>query len=230
MKSERGITVVELLVAIVAGMAVLLGSFTVLNGTLRGSARITQRIDATQRARPALTHILDELHSACVASSVPPILAGSTGSSMTFLHKTGSAATLSPDKRTISLTGSNLSEWVYPYSSGATPNWTFASTAVPSTGTRLLTNVGSATIGGTTVPLFRYYAFASGGLLDPTPLTVPLSAADAAKAVQVTVAFAVSPSKTQVVEAKTAVSVTDTALFRFTPTAENASASNLPCA
>ena len=78
MSDQRGITVVELLVAIVAGMAVLFGSFIVLNGTLRGSARITQRVDATQRARPVLQHVMDELHSACVASRIAPILAGST--------------------------------------------------------------------------------------------------------------------------------------------------------
>lgn len=223
---ERGLGMVELLVAVAAGLAVIMGSFTMLNGTLRGSARVTQRVDATQRARPVLTRIMDELHSACVAPRIAPVLAGSTGTSMTFLHKTGSASAINPDKRMITLTGTTLSESVYPYSTGQAPDWQYSAT--PTT-TRLLTNVGQATIDGAVVPIFRYYAYSTSGQVSTTPLPTPLSAADAARAVQVTVSFAASPSKTRVVEANTAATVTDTAIFRFSPAAEDAAAVNLPC-
>jgi hypothetical protein len=227
LRSEQGISLAELLVGIAAGIAVLLGTFTVLNGTLRSSARVQQRVDATQRARPVLTKMLDELHSACVSPNVPPVLTGSGDSSITFLHKTGPAVTVNPDKRVITQTGSTISESVYPYSSGTAPNWIFSSTA---TTTRLLTNAGAATIDGATVPLFRYYAFAANGVIDPVPLPTPLSSINAAKTVQVTISFAASPTKTQVVDANSAAMVTDSALFRFTPAGEDASATNLPCA
>jgi hypothetical protein len=226
LSGEQGITVVELVVAIAAGLMVLMGSFAILNGTLRGAARTSQRVDANQRGRPVLTKIMDELHSVCVGPGVPPILPGSTDNSITFIHKAGSEVEPKPDKRVITLSGGTLSETVYPYLSGTSPNFTFSSTA---TTTRMLTNVGAGQVNGASVPLFRYYGYAPGGA-GTTPLPTPLSAVDAAKTIQVNVAFAVSPSKTQVVEAGTAVTLTDTVLMRFTPSAEDATSSNLPCA
>jgi hypothetical protein len=80
------------------------------------------------------------------------------------------------------------------------------------------------------VPLFRYHAYDNTtGTIDPTPLPVPLSANDAERMVQVDIAFSVSPTKTQVVEPNTALTVTDSVLFRFSPAAEDASQSQLPC-
>ena len=225
MSDQRGITVVELLVAVVAGLAVLMASFTMLNATLRGNARVGQRVDANQRGRPVLTRIMDELHSVCVAPGLPPVLSGSTDTSITFLHKTGSAVEPAPDRRTISLTSGTLSESVYPYVSGSAPNYTFSST--PTT-TRLLTRVGNGRINGASVPPFRYYAY-SGNVVSTTPLPTPLTEADAARTVQVTVTFAVSPGRTRVVESTAAATLTDTALFRFTPAAEDASSTNPPC-
>lgn len=226
LSGESGITVVELVVAVAAGLAVLMGSFTMLNGTLRGAARTSQRVDANQRGRPVLTRIMDELHSVCVAPGIPPVLPGSSDSSITFLHKASGEVEPKPDKRVITLSAGTLSETVYPYLSGSSPNFAFSSS--PTT-TRLLTNVGSGVIDGATVPLFRYHSYAADGA-GTTPLPTPLSATDAARTVQVTVTFSVSPQKTKVIEPGTAVTLTDTALMRFTPSAEDASSSNLPCA
>lgn len=236
LRGESGITVVELLVAISAGIAVMMGTFAVSQGTLRGSARVQQRTDATQRARPVMARILDELHSACVSPGISPVLTGSTSNSITFLHSTGNgvtpgATTTTPlSKRTITLSGSTLSESIYPMLSGSAPTWIFSATPVPASGIRLLTNAGAGSVGGVTVPLFRYYAYDSTtGAIDPTPLPVPLSSDDADRTVMVDVAFAVSPTKTQVVEPKTALTVFDSVLFRFSPAAEDASQSQLPC-
>ena len=236
MKSESGITVVELLVAISAGLAVLMGVFAVSQGTLRGSARVQQRVDATQRARPVMARILDELHSSCVSPGIAPVQSGSTNNSITFLHSTGNgvtpgATTTTPlTKRTITLSGTTLTESIYALTGGAAPTWTFNSISTPAAGIRLLTNVGAGSVDGVTVPMFRYYAYDNTtGLINPTPLTVPLSANDAELTVQVDIAFAVLPTKTQLVEPKTAVTVSDSVLFRFSPAAEDASQSQLPC-
>jgi hypothetical protein len=226
LKSEQGLSFPELLVAITAGIAVLMGSFAMLNGTLRGSARTQQRVDATQRARPVLTRIMDELHSACVAPGVQPILAGSSDTSIIFLHKTGNSVAPNPDKRTITLSGGTLNETVNAYLSGTAPTYTFNSTG---TTTRLLTNVGLGTIDGVpNIPLFRYYGYVNG-VVSTTPLATPLSAADAASTVRVDVTFSSSPSKTRVSEQDAAVTMTDSAQFRFSPGAEDAGVSNLPC-
>jgi hypothetical protein len=231
MSSERGITVVELLVGMTAGIAVLLGLFTVSQSTLRGSARVQQRVDATQRARPVMAKILDELHSSCVSPGVPPVLAGSTDSSIAFLHDTGADVTPLPDKRVISLTGTTLSETIYPYSSGGSPDYVFGT---PTT-TRLLTNVSEGTVDGALVDVFRYYAYdVATGMVNPTPLPIPLSDDDAGRTVQVDIAFQVAPSKTQVIEAnptaqKTEVTLDNSVMFRFSPAAEDASQSQVPC-
>lgn len=224
LSSEKGITVVELLVAISAGIAVLMGSFAMLNGTLRGSARTQQRVDANQRGRPVMTRIMDELHSVCIAPNVAPIYAGSGDSSITFLHRTGSDVAPNPDRRTISLSSGILSESVDTYQSGTYPNYTFNA---PTT-TRLLTNVGPGSINGATVPLFRYYDYSAGGV-STTPLPTPLSSTNAAKTVVVAVAFSVAPSRTQVDDANAAFTLSDSALFRYTPGAEDIAATNLPC-
>jgi hypothetical protein len=224
LSSEKGITVVELLVAITAGLAVLMGSFAMLNGTLRGSARTQQRVDANQRGRPVMTRIMDELHSVCVAPNVAPIYPGSGDNSITFLHKTGSEVAPVPDRRTISLASGTLSETASTSTQGTYPNYTFSG----STTRMLLTNVGPGQLNGATVPLFRYYDYASGGV-STTPLPTPLSATNAAKTVVVEVTFSVAPNTTQVVEPNAAVTLTDSALFRYTPGAEDIAATNLPC-
>jgi hypothetical protein len=232
MASERGLTIVELLVAVSAGVVVLLASFTMLNGVLRGSARTQQRVDANQRGRPVMTKIIDELHSVCVGPGVSPII-GANGNgwpasdddTVTFLHRTGTDVQPNPDLRSISLSGGTLSETLYPYEDGPDPDYDFG----PPQPNRLLTNVGNAVVDDTTVPVFRYFAYDASGTISATPLPTPLSATAAATVVKVTVAFSVSPSKTQVVEPGTDPSLTNTALFRFTPAAEEPSASNLPC-
>jgi hypothetical protein len=234
LRSQDGITVVELLVAISAGMAVLLGLFSITQGTLRSSARVEQRVDATQRARPVLARILDELHSSCVSPGIAPVLANSTDNSITFLHKTGTTVTPNPDKRVITYNPTTrvLTEQVYAYASGSAPNWVFSAT--PTTRT-LLTNVFPGTVAGSTVPMFRYYAYdGTTGVIDPNPIPAPLDATEAKKTVLVDVAFAAGPSSTRVKELdptqqRTAATVYDQVLFRFSPAAEDASQSQLPC-
>jgi hypothetical protein len=57
-----------------------------------------------------------------------------------------------------------------------------------------------------------------------------LTATDAAKVVQVTVAFAVPPRASANPDPEGSVSFVDSAIFRFSPPGESASAENLPCA
>ena len=95
------------------------------------------------------------LRSSCVAEDVTPILAGSTDSSILFVSKFGSAASLTPEKHVISFDGSTgmLTDTTYPATGGTPPNWTFSSTA--STTRKLLDHV--TTVGST--PVFRYYKY-----------------------------------------------------------------------
>lgn len=228
-RAEDGSTLVELLVAISIGMIVLVGILNVVDASSRSSNRTTARVQANQAGRPALSRIIDQLHSSCVGPGAAPVLAGSDGSTISFLHATGSAVTPVPAKRTFALSSGTLIDSVYANTGGASPSWTFA--ASPSSTFQVATGVGLASLGSpsSTVPLFRYFAYDAGGQLSSTPLPTPLSAADALKVVSVDVAFSVTPTKTTPnPDAGAPVSLSDTALLRFSP-AGSPAAGNLPC-
>lgn len=224
---EHGFSLVELLVAMSIGIIVLFGAVSIIQGSVRSSNRTTARVLADQAVRPVLSRIVDELHSSCIEVNAAPVRVGSSGSSISFTHQTGSAVSPVPVLRKITLSSGTLSESVYANTGGTAPSWTFATT--PASTVQRLTSVGPATIGGAVVPLFRYYAYDAGGLISSTPLATPLSAANAAKVVKVDIALAAVPAKTTV-EADTAaaVSLSDSVLLRFSP-ADTAGTENLPC-
>ena len=91
--------------AISSALIVLFGLTTVIMTTLHQSARVNGRVDATQRARLALYQVIDGLHSACVAPQIAPVQAGSTGTSLRYLHQTGSAVAPTPVLSQVDLNG-----------------------------------------------------------------------------------------------------------------------------
>jgi Tfp pilus assembly protein PilW len=195
MRDERGFTIVELLVSIAASLVVLTGVVTLSTMVIHQQARISTRVDAQSRSRPAMTHIVQGLHSSCVTSHIVPIQAGSGNTSISFLSKPGSAVGPTPDLHTVSFTPASgptpsmLREAVYPSTGGTAPNWTFSGT--PSSNMILLTNVAAP--GGV---IFRYYDFISGAL-STTPLPTPLSATNAARVSYVTISFTSASSSTK---------------------------------
>ena len=150
---EGGFTLIELLVTMAAGLVVAGALFAIQSLALFESGRVFARVDATQQARTTMETIASRLHSSCVADGVTPIQAGSTGSSLGFISKYGSAATLIPEKHVISLASGTLADATYPKTGGTAPNWTFSST--PSSTRTLL---GSAAQSGS-APVFRYYPY-----------------------------------------------------------------------
>jgi hypothetical protein len=179
---------IELLVSISGTLVVMMAVVTLTTAVLHHQTRIINRVDVNSRVRPVMTRIVQGLHSACVTSHIVPIQSGSTGTSISFLSKTGSAVGPTPDLHTISLSGSTLRETVFPMT-GTAPNWTPLGT--PSSNRAMLTNVSAP--GGV---IFRYYDFVTGtGALSTTPLATPLDATSAARAAYVTVSFTSSPSR-----------------------------------
>lgn len=152
---ESGLTMIELLVVMGIAIVLMLALFTFQDVVLRQTNRVFAQVDATQRARTTMESIESRLHSACMAENVTPIQPASTGTSLSFLSKYGSAANLTPEKHTIALNTSTgvLTDSVFSVSGGSSPNWTFSSTA--SSTTTLLDHV--AQVLGT--PLFRYYRY-----------------------------------------------------------------------
>lgn len=223
MREERGVTIVELVVATLAGTTVFLGLTMVVIGAMHQTTRVTKHIHATQEARTVLQQIVTELHSSCVAADVAPIQEKSSGSSMSFVYQTGSAASLTPVLHQVTLSNGTLSRSTYNQTGGATPKWTFSTT--PASTKTLLTGVSAVS---ESVPLFRYYKY-ENGQISTTPLSAPLSAANAAVAVQVNLALKVSPPNSTVADTKAPGIVQDSALLRFSPPAYSPTAVDPPC-
>jgi len=220
---ERGLTLVELLVAISAGVVVLFGVVTALIVTLRETDRVTTRVHADQRARLAMSKVIDELHSSCVASGVAPIQPGSTATLLRFWHQTGSETSLTPVESRIALTGTTLSQADYAATAGSAPVWEFA--AAPDSSTQIMTGVSPLTPG---TPVFSYYAYEEGEIA-ASPLATPLTAQDAARTVQVNVAFRVAPLSNPVADPNAAAGIRDSAQLRLSPASFEPTAEDLPC-
>jgi Tfp pilus assembly protein PilV len=68
-----GFMLIETLVAIISATVVTGALFMILIVSLHQTSRITGRVQATELGRDTMTHIVDELHSACIAKEFVPI-------------------------------------------------------------------------------------------------------------------------------------------------------------
>jgi prepilin-type N-terminal cleavage/methylation domain-containing protein len=163
-RDERGFTLVELLVVMVAGIAVLGALYTIVDVTLRQTTRTFSTVDASQQSRIGLEQIENELHSSCLGAQVTPIQAGSTATSLVFVSQYGStasaanAATLTPVQHTLSYNAGagTLTDTTTAASAGASPTWTFGGASSTRT---ILRNVAQS--GNGTDPVFQYFAYAT---------------------------------------------------------------------
>jgi type II secretory pathway pseudopilin PulG len=229
MRSERGFTLTELLVTILSVLVVLSAILMITTVALHDQDRIAERVGVNQRVRPVMTRLIDELHSACVAilptqsqsqgTSLAPVLAGSTATSITFLSKAGSDTDLRPDKHTVTLSGTTLTETTWPGTGGTPPNWTFGSPQYRT----LLADV-SAPPGGA---VFKYYKY-SGTQLTQIPVPPTLTATDSSLTVKVDVSFVHSPpGRISQIDPNSPLILSDSASFRLE--SPNNTGINLPC-
>ena len=227
---EGGFTLVELLMTMIASLVVMTAIVMMTTTALRNQDRINRRVDANQRVRPVMTRIIQELHSACVAPRITPVIgdgttSGSTGTQIKFLSKSDSSVSPTPDLHVISLSGGTLSETVYPATGGAAPTWTFSSTPITGWNARpLLTNVSAPSAG-----LFQYYDFVNGQV-DTSPTAVPLSATDASKTAIVKVTLSSSPTQgVSSFDPGSPLVVSNSADLRLENAGQFPNQDNLPC-
>jgi hypothetical protein len=224
---ERGATMVELIVSTATGLIVLSALTMVIVVSMHANARVSARVDATQRARLVVTKVLQQLHSACVAPRIAPIQTGSTGTSLRFIHappSQGAAVAPMPTFTEITLSDGVLTQTDWPGTGGSSPNWTYSAT---STTTELLSGVGPIAPSSS---IFSYYA-SSNGSLAPTPQTTPLEATATPLTIQVRMALSASPSRgdSPVADPGAAANVRTGATLRLTPPSFNEAAPALPC-
>jgi Tfp pilus assembly protein PilW len=227
MRDERGYTLVELLIGSMVSLVILGAILAMVQVATGNQSRISQHVIANQRGRPVMDRLINMLNSACVSPGLAPVREGSTESSMILYSKSGSAVSPVPDRHVVSFTEGKLTETVAIGSGTEPSDWTFGT---PSSPIQLLDAVSTAQVGepAESVPLFRYYAY-EGGHVAASPLPTPLSATNAAKTVQVNIAFKVAPSVASASVKGASVTLTDATTLRIEPASEDSAQTNLPC-
>lgn len=227
MTDENGYTLIELLIGSMVSLAILAAILAMVRVATGDQNRVSEHVIANQRGRPVMNRIIDRIHSACVSPGLAPVRAGSTESSMIIYSKSSSSVSPTPNIYVISLSAGTMTETVATGSGTEPSNWTFGTASSPY---QLLDGVGTVQIGEPPVatPLFRYYAY-EGGHVATSPLPVPLSAENAAKTVQVNVAFSVAPSANSSSLQGASVTLSDAATLRIEPASEDSAQVNLPC-
>jgi hypothetical protein len=225
MRDEGGYTLVELLIGSMVSLIVLAAIMMMVQVATGDQNRVVQHVYAGQRGRPVMNRIVDRLHSACVSPGLAPVREGSSETSLVVYSKSGSAVSPTPNRYVIALAEGKLTETVALGSGTEPSNWTFGSASSP---VQLIDGVGTAKVGEppAAVPLFRYFAYEEGHVAT-TPLAVPLSKENAAKTVQVDIAYTVAPSATA--GSAAAITLTDSATLRIEPASEDSAQVNLPC-
>jgi len=185
LRSERGFTVVETVVAAAVGSVVMLAIFILLDTSVKQSTSVTARVDSTQRGRAAMELITRELRSqVCWApnATTPALSLASAGDYSVSFYAFNGSGTVLPDKRTIAWdTNTNsITETIEPGVGNPV-------TAFGTPRTRTLLTAVKAPAGNT--PVFEYQR------VDGTTLTgAPLSAANLAKTGVIVVRFSTSPT------------------------------------
>jgi prepilin-type N-terminal cleavage/methylation domain-containing protein len=84
-RDQRGFTLIEVLIAMITGLIVTSALFSVLEFSIHQTTRLSDITQANQLGRTTMTHIVDELHSACISAGFAPIQATSTESRLVFV-------------------------------------------------------------------------------------------------------------------------------------------------
>ena len=85
-------------------------------------------------------------------------------------------------------------------------------------------------VGGTgaTGPIFQYYGYQTGGTVNATPFSTPLSTANAATTAKVVISFRTIPADNFNAGVR-ATDLSDSVVLRLTPASSLAAATNAPC-
>jgi type II secretory pathway pseudopilin PulG len=173
---ERGFTLMELLVSMLMAVVVTGALFAILEISTSQTTLITDKVQANQLGRTAMTRIVDELHSSCLAPSFSPIQENSSESELIFKNAYSSEAVILNNKEAEaktagtgvfehqivwSPTAKTLTDYTYKSTSGEGAEAKFPTItsnhehATPTSGVLLASNV----IQTPGVPIFKYYVY-----------------------------------------------------------------------
>ena len=244
-----GFTIIELLMAIMTGVVVTGALYAILEVSLHQTSRVTDTVQATQLGRIAMTDVVDELHSTCLARKFAPVQEKSTSKELIFINGTGEEALLSSSKvfeHKIYWTGTYLGsgqllDKSYPATGGSWPNFTFTS-STPTT--KILAEYAyNASELGTSkaheIPIFSYYKYSSeagagtsttpaGSLAAFTPASSGLTAEQAKTTSAVGVTFSVAPTDKNI-QLNRPVEFSNLVTLAFATPASEATIEDGPC-
>lgn len=177
-RDARGFTLVETLVAMVTGIVVTGALFAILEVSMHQTARAGDVVQASQLGRSAMTHMVDELRSACIASEFTPVQSNSTSTQLVFRNAYSEQAVPASStehkivwnekaeksgKGTLPSEKANvLIDFAYPSNGGSWPNFTYSKTESPSGGTLVGENITQQeNAKKELVPIFQYYKYAT---------------------------------------------------------------------
>jgi type II secretory pathway pseudopilin PulG len=241
MRDETGYSLIELLVAIIAGLVVSAAALAVLISSVDLGQSDGERVDANQEGSVAMEKIVQALNSSCVlGQGVSPIvgdtggtgssgLTGSTGiplssaNSLTFYSSLTDTPTITPNEINIGLTGGALVMSTYPFvGSTSTTGPTGAYSLMPTSRFTLVSHA-IATPGQ---PLFTYSGYdQSTGLpnatITPAVGTPPaLGTTGAADTAAVQINFEAQPGDGNI-PTKSSVDFQDSVVLRLTAVSSN---------
>jgi prepilin-type N-terminal cleavage/methylation domain-containing protein len=229
-RDDSGYTLIELLVAMIAGLVVLSAAFLMLELSLNLFTQANDRFDSTTIGDNSLNVIVQDLQSSCIYPATSPIQSSSTlpsnGTSLVFWTAPGGGASVTPTLNDIALSSGALTDTTYPRASGTSPStWTFSSTGTAKT---IATNVSA--VSGT--PVFQYFAYnSSTGGVSTTDLISSgnLTASQAATVLAVTITYSVAPftTSTKSTQATRQTVEARQVMFRYSPL--GATTTNLAC-
>jgi hypothetical protein len=187
LRSEAGVTLVELLVAMVIGTGTLIAVFAVLDTSVKQSNAVAGRVNATQRGRLAMDTITRQLRSQVCYSPTVPALVSATDISVKFHSDLSDGSKLIEQR-----------ELVYDPIKRTINERTWAGTGSPITFPTMTKNrqlIGEITTRpAPDAAIFRYYAYNTA--VPPRPiiqLATPLSATDLARTARIDVGFITLP-------------------------------------
>jgi Tfp pilus assembly protein PilW len=249
MAREDGFTLIELLVAILYGVVVTGALFAILEVSLRQTSRVNDRVQATQLGRTAMTNVVDELQTACLARKFAPIQATSTANKLIFITGTGEETLLEYKKvfrHEIAWTGTypgvgKLTDKSEQATSGTWPTFSFTG-STPTTRVLAEYAYNSSAVGTSKqaeVPVFKYYKYATkaepgtsetpvGALTAYSTNATVLTTAQAEGTSAVLVSFATAPTNNYTALGRPA-EFHDLVTFAFASPSSEASIVDGPC-
>lgn len=224
-RNDGGFTLIETLVAMVTGIIVVGALFAILEMSAKQTSRLSQVAQATQSSNTAMTHVVDELHSACLSEGFTPVLAGSTPSSLILVNGYFPAKITEPTKEpeytfvrkdTLEYnTGNSHLTDTYVKATAEPTSGVYSSWSTTPTTVLLAEKVSPVKVEGKEQPVFRYWEYATTPTTSTekaaTTLTeIKLGATEALTSTQannvasVTVSFSTAPSEKKEVHLTTA--------------------------